>query len=963
MHKRTKLSLAALAALGAFSGLALAQTDESANKLERVEITGSHILSAGAVSPSPIQVIDSQQIAASGLTNLGDLLNSSPLFGEPSLSRTNSNFLTTAAGQATVNLRNLGDARTLVLVNGHRFVSGSPGGQAVDFNMIPTDFIDKIVIMTGGQSAAYGSDAVAGVVNVILKKDFQGVALNVKGGKSDKGDDSDMEASVTFGANLADNKGNIMAHFSASQQGAVYAKNHGVPTDMIGLALLTGDPNDLFKAQTPFYSSYSLYGKYTYYDASGNKLGSKAIDANGNPITPSTNGPAGDGVGATGFNRQAYRYLAVPVDRMLMATKGEYQITDSTQLYFEGTYGHSTASSNIEPLPLASTTVFPATGGLIPLTFNVNGTTVYNPYTPSWMQSAGATQYAFTRRMADMGPRTYTIDNDTYRVVGGAKGDLSATWSYDTYFGYGVTRQNQYGTGQVNIVNMMEALQVVPGPNGPQCYNAQAVAQGCVPLNVFGQGAITPAAAAYISAPVTQDSRVTQRYAGASVSGDALQLPAGPLGVALGYEWRAEGSSTIWDQLTQLGLNGGNATPNTIGKYQTNEIYAETHIPLLKDLPLIKTLDGTLAYRVGNYSTVGHTSSYNTGIDWAVNPTVRFRMSDSLSTRAPNISELYQGPEQTFPSVVDPCVGIKAGDTSTLGKACLADPGVAANVAANGKFTLTQADIQGVSGYVSGNPRLKAEQGNSITFGTAITPKGIPVLDKFSFTADYYWVNIRHAINTIDNQYALNQCYQNANPTYCGFITRFETGSAANSIGALKYVNSGAANTGGERTKGIDITANYADHVGPGRLAANLAFTHLFTLYVVPVDGAAIETSKGDVGAATNRTTLDLAYAYNNWNGSVRLNYIGASHLDQTWLTSNGFPTNSGKIGAVTYVNTQADYRLGKAQFYVGIDNLFNRGYPFIPTSINANTTGAATAADVYDPIGRRYYVGLRYKF
>jgi outer membrane receptor protein involved in Fe transport len=969
MHQRTRLSLAALAALGAMSGLAYAQSDSQATgtsgqQPQRVEVTGSHILSVNAESPAPIQVIDASQIAASGATNLGDLLSASPVFGEPTLNRTNSNFLTTAAGQTTVNLRNLGDSRTLVLVNGHRFVSGSPGSQAVDFNMIPTDFIDRIEVMTGGASAAYGSDAVAGVVNVILKRRFEGVAINLKGGKSEKGDDSDVEASATFGANLADNKGNIMAHISASQQGAAYAKDHGVPTDMFDEALLSGDPADLFKAQVPYYSSYSTVGKFTYYDANGNKLGSKGVDASGNPVTLSTNGPNGDGVGATGFNRQAYRYLAVPVDRVLLATKGDYQLNDAHQLYFEGTFGHSRSVANIEPLPLASTAVFPDSGGLIPLTFNVNGTTVYNPYTPSWMQSAGATQYAFTRRMADMGPRTYNLDNDTYRFVGGAKGDLTNTWSYDAYVGYGVTKQNQYGTGQVNVVNMMEALQVVPGANGPQCYNATAAAQGCVPLNLFGPSAITPAAAAYITAPVTQDSRVTQRYAGASVSGDALQLPAGPLGLALGFEWRSEASSTIWDQLTQLGLNGGNATPNTIGAYQTKEAYVETHIPLLKDLPAIKSLDGTLAVRAADYSTVGRTNSWNSGLDWAVNPTLRFRLTDSVSTRAPDISELYQGPQQTFPSgLVDPCVGVKAGDTSTLAQTCLANPGVAANVAQNGQFTLTQGDLQGVSGYVSGNPHLKSEQGNSITVGTVITPKSIPILDKFAFTVDYYYINIKHAINLIDNQYALNQCYVNNNPAYCSYITRFQTGSAANSVGALQYVNTADFNTGGERTKGIDVTVAYADRVGPGRLSGNLAFTHLMTLYVVPADGAPIETLKGNPGAATNRATLDLGYQLANWGVTGRLNYIGDSHLDQTFLSSNGFPTDSGKIGAVTYVDTQVTYKLGGAQLYGGVDNLFNRGYPFIPTGLSGNTTGTATAADVYDPIGRRYYLGMRYKF
>jgi len=957
MFKLNKMSSAVLVCMTTTAAFAQQQ-------LERVEVTGSHILSANSVSPSPIQVMTSADIASSGVTNLADLLATNPVFGSPTLNRSNSNFLTTAAGTQTVNLRNLGDARTLVLVNGRRFVSGSPGSSAVDFNMIPTDFIDRIEILTGGASSMYGSDAVAGVVNVILKKDFQGLNLNAKYGRSYKGDDVEKTVSATFGVNAPDNKGNLMTHISVTRQGEVRSANRDESAiDNQSLGTLDGIGSDLFKTRQPFFSSYAPSGRFVYSDAA-NKKHTVTIDANGNPVPFSTNGPNNDGVGATGFNRSAYRYIAVPVNRLLLSTKGDYNIAESQQVFFEATYANSRSVSHIEPLPLDSSTVFQATGGQVPLGFQVNGQQVFNPYAPSWMLNGDPNQtFSFRRRMADLGPRTYTLDSDTYRVLGGLKGDLTKTWSYETYAGYGVNKQAQLGTGQVNIVNFANALQVIPGPNGPQCLDPNAVAQGCVPANIFGANRLDPAAAAYISAPVTFNARTTQKLAGASINGEPFDLPAGPVGVALGWEWRQEYSSQLWDQLTLLGLNGGNATPDTVGKFQVNEFFAETHLPLLKSLPLVKTLDGVLAYRHGDYSTVGTTNSWNAGLDWAVNNTVRVRATQSLSTRAPNIGELYTGPSQTFPSVIDPCLGVMAGATDAKSVNCLADPGVAANVAANKSFTLTQSDIQGVSGFVSGNPRLKAEEGHSFTLGTVITPKDIPLLKNTTFSVDYYNINITHAINTVDQQYVLNQCYVHGIPSYCAFITRYGSNTSAASPGALRFVNTGGVNSGGTRAKGVDLTAAYSDIVGPGRLNAQLSYTHLINFYTIPQDGANKEPLTGNFGAAANRWNLDLGYQLGSWGVTGKLNYIGESHVDQTWLESNGFTLADGKVGAQVYLDGQVTYKWGKAQFYVGGDNLLNRKAPAIPSGVQGNTTGTNTAADVYDAIGRRYYVGMRYSF
>ena len=223
MHKRTLLSTAAIAALGLIASPAFAQ--EKAEQLERVEVTGSRILSFNAESAAPIQVLSAADIAASGVANLQELLLKSPVFGTPAISRTNSNFSTSSAGVSTVDLRNLGSNRTLVLVNGRRYVSGVPGSTAVDFNTIPADFIERVEVMTGGASSTYGSDAVAGVVNVILKRNFQGMRLDAQVGVSEEGDDKKKKVSATFGMNGADGRGNLMLNLSASQQGAVYSRD------------------------------------------------------------------------------------------------------------------------------------------------------------------------------------------------------------------------------------------------------------------------------------------------------------------------------------------------------------------------------------------------------------------------------------------------------------------------------------------------------------------------------------------------------------------------------------------------------------------------------------------------------------------------------------------------------------------------------------------------------------------
>jgi outer membrane receptor protein involved in Fe transport len=990
MHKRTLISSAALATLGLVASSTFAQAQPAnAQQLERVEVTGSRILSLNAESAAPIQVLNAADIAASGVANLQELLLKSPVFGTPAISRTNSNFSTSSAGVALVDLRNLGSNRTLVLVNGRRYVSGVPGDSAVDFNTIPADFIERVEVMTGGASSTYGSDAVAGVVNVILKRNFQGLRLDAQIGQSEEGDDKKKKFSLTFGMNGADNRGNLMVNLSASQQGAVYSRDRDfAAVDQASLgAFVTGDVKDIFTIQRPFYSGFAPQGTFSYAigrttPTAQNPTGSlinRSFTYNpaGQEITPSTNGPAGDGVGATGFNRSAFRTIAIPTDRVMLASKGEFNLSDAHTAFFEANYAASKTKTRLEPYPLASTDL----GGRIPAEFMVDGVLRRNPLVPDTIYNNaidadgdGLRDYTFTRRMSDVEVRGNKANRDTFRLLTGLKGDLVKGWSYETYVAHSYTKEGQTGTGQVNVMNFMNALSAVAdvddvNGNGNVteaiCKDAIARAQGCVPANVFGANTLSPEAARYIHAPSSLNTRLTQTLVGGTVSGEPFELPAGPLGLAFGAEYRKETSSTEFDALTQTGLNAGNALPNTAGSFDVKEIYAEARAPLLKNLPLIKTLDASAAVRQGKYSTVGNVTSWNGGLDWGLNTTFRVRANYAVSTRAPNISELYQAPSQTFPTgLADPCLGKTLTGTDAISVACRTNPGVVANMNANGgEFKLNQSDLQGVSGFDSGNPNLKAEKGKSTTIGIVVTPKTIDLLRDFTFTADYYKIKITDAINTPGRQYALDQCYGGGNTSFCNFITRRPADIGPNSAGSLEFIDETSANTGGDLVEGVDLTTSYRTRLGGGTLNARLAYTYIMKAYNQATPQADKDYSQGEVGNARNRWVLNLGYNIGNLGLAATTTYFGTSYLDDTFMRSNfpGSKKEDGKIKAKAYLDLQANYKLGNSEIYFGIDNATGTKAPPIISGLPGNTTGAETNASVYDAIGRRYYVGLRY--
>ncbi len=963
-----------------------------------VIVTGSRIASPNIVSVAPIQSTTVEQINDAGVTNIQELLLENPAFGAPTFARTNTAFLTSGTGIASIDLRNLGTNRTLVLVNGRRVVSGIPGSATVDLNVIPQQFIERVDTLTGGSSSLYGSDAVAGVVNFIYKTNFQGLEANAQYGITERGDDARYQANITAGGNFADDRGNMMVHFGYSNERGVLSRQRSNTRvdDLDTFWGVTGDPADYGVVSEPRLSGFAPQGSFnaggynfTYsptgqlqpcFTTNGAACNSLATDPNGNVIRPSI----GTGVGPNGFNRQAFRTIAVPVERYLFASRGHYDITDGIRFFAEGTYNRTSSSREIEPFALASNGVggiFPNTGGAVPLETLVNGALVRNPFVPDAIFNAatdtngdGIRDIQFSRRISEFGTRNGSTNRDFYRFVLGLEGNLAGDrFRWDVSYNYGRTSESQQSNGQVNVLNFRNALSAIPGEGGtPICADAAARAQGCVPINIYGLNSISPAAVAYIAADQTLQTRISQQQVQGNLSGTLVDLPAGPLGVAIGAEYRRESSFENNDALTNAGLNAGNALPDTSGSFDVKEVYGEINVPILSDTPFFQDLSVRAAGRISDYSTVGTIYTWNAGGDWSPVRGLRVRGTYARSVRAPNIGELFQGPAQTFPTgLVDPCIGVTATGGGALGDNCRAAPGVLENIAANGAFVSTQLDNQGISGFNSGNANLNEEKSTSYTIGAVLTAGDFGVGGVFSrlnLSVDYFNIRITDVITAAPRQFTLNQCYENNNAEFCQLIQRRVAATSVNSAGSIELINAPGINGGELFTDGIDAVLNWSAPVSFGgdgsTLGLRVSYTHLFEGYLIPLPGAGRDYFAGEIGAAKDRFTSSVFFQNKDFRVNFTGTYIGKSYEDDLSLASYDVGRFDVSVPSEFYLDSQVTFKAAtNYDFYFGVDNLLDNKAPNILSGSPFNVTGTDTAAGVYDVFGRRFYAGARLRF
>ncbi len=921
-------------------------------------------------------MIDALSVELSGEANAADILRQVPQIGVSGLSPTNSNFFTTSQGMNTIDLRNLGTDRTLVLVNGKRFVAGSSGSQVVDINMIPTALIESIDVVTGGASAVYGSDALAGVVNFNLNKNFTGIQAALQGGWNEVySTNSSMRASLTAGSDFADGKGNAVFSVSYDWSGAAYARSRPeTAVDCLSGGFFVG--GSALEQSCPFYSSYALGGVFRLSNAAGAASIQRVIDPTTGLIRPR--------VATDGFNRQGQRLNLVPLERTNFSSFVNYDVAPGHTLYFEGYYAKSESVSQIEPFPMESNNVYGMSEQVGQQQGIVAGVPLTNPFIPADLLalaiSRGANSIGFQRRSAEFGNRGSESTRSTARFVIGMEGEIGGGWDYDISYVWGQTVDTQFSNGQLNVANFRNALDAIDLDSNPLttndivCRDPIARAQGCIPVNIFipvtTVGNFTQEQINYLKADSTREQRIEQEVLSAAVSGDLFELPAGAVQAVFGMEYRLETSLDRPDVLSQQGLNGGNKAPVTQGQFDVYEAFAEIEVPLVVDAAWAKELTLHGAARISDYSTVGDTFAFAADLTWAVTEDIKFRGQYAQAVRAPNIAELFQGPSETFGVVVDPCNNLDlaspgTGPQGTVRTNCLANPAIAARAALPGGFVLTQAELQGTGGFVGGNPNLSEETATTYTFGFVFTPKFAKWAEPLVLTVDYFNIEIEDAIAAVGRNTTIDLCYQSAGlgSPYCGNVVRDVNG-------AIVEVNTGAANSRTLETSGIDVQLGYrwdlteafgsdGDDLGMLTLTINYQWLNNLTTTVLPGTAfEAVSESVGLMGAFRHEAQASLLYEIGDFMINFDANYVSDAH---------DFDTSDYDVPAVIpsqwFFDAQVRYNVLESTTLVfGVRNLTDE-FVFIGQGLAEIPTGWATDPSSYDGLGRRFYAGVRLRY
>ncbi len=938
MHKNNLLAKSVRLAL--ISGVTAATlnvpstfaAEEDGAKVERIEVTGSRIKRTDMETTVPITVLSREDIAQTGAINVADILNSSPVTIAGS-DQSNSAFSTTTVGLNTTSLRNLGDSRTLVLVNGRRFVSGvDPStGYAVDLNAIPTSMIERIEILKSASSAIYGSDAVAGVVNIITRKDFEGVEVNAQTGISDESDRNTKTVSLTSGKTWTG--GNAWVSLGYDDDEGIKATDRDFSKQ--DLAIYLDDDGNEYAG--PLNSSYAPQGKIGKYNGDGT------------PYKGSENS----------FNRASYRQLVTPLERKYAAAGLNMELSDKVSMFTELNWNTTkTNDSTIEPTPLDVVNDV--------WLKNRNGTggmDINSPLIPDALRNAliadGITnlnQTTFTRRMVEFGARSTDLERNTVRVATGFDWTINDAWASQTYLTWGRTDQLQDNGGQINKERAALALDVIEDANGDLvCANELARLQGCVPLDLFGAGTVSDEAVEYVISPAKATGQAEQFVLGSSVTGSLpVTLPGGDIGVAMGLEYREERGVYSPGDLAQTGASSTNQSDPTDGKLYSKDVYVEAILPVLDELEF------DLAARFADHSVTGGDWTWNAGLEYTPFESFKVRASAATAIRTPNISDLYGGKGETFATVSDPCNGIDATTTGNVADNCRSIQSISDRIATEGEFVLTQTERQGTGGTVGGNPDVKAETADTWSAGIIWQ-----IIDDLAFTLDYYDISVKDAISTTSRTTVLNRCFD-VDPS--NFSVDCNGAAIRDLNGALTDVNSGTANENNIDTSGIDAEFNYNLDLGPGNFKAQLVWNYT-NEYVVTgiVSGESIDYV-GEVLYPEHRANLNLSYALDAMSFAWRMRYWD-SVVDSIDGSNGNFTdgeslTTFNKIDAVLYHDVNASYAFSNGwEAMVGVRNLFDKQPPLLPQGSNSGATGINTASEAYDVTGRYFYAGITAKF
>jgi iron complex outermembrane receptor protein len=948
---RSGLALGMVGLVGA-TGTAVAQDQDDARTLDRVEVVGSRIKRVEAETSQPIFEVTQEDIQASGLTSIGDVIQNLTANG----SALGTTFNNGGDGSTRVSLRNLGTARTLVLVNGRRWISTGTGS-AVDLNSIPTAAVESIQILKDGASAIYGSDAIAGVVDIRLKSNYTGAEMSAQWGEYTDGDGRRQKYDFIIG--MDGDRGNVMIGAGFVKEDPVWAGDReisAVPT--FGLPAT----NTTFAGASGVGRRGRVIGTPNFTAANGG-----GILIPGRPGTSVDDFAPFNGL-TDGYNFAPENYLQTPQERVSFFMDGRYQVMDGVEFYTQATFNERKSEQILAAFPLG---IGPFAGGAFNA-LRLSANSIYNPF---------GVDVSWARRVSETGGRRFNQDVDNYQFTGGFQGDFMLGdnfFGWDVGYQYGKSERADQTFGLQFSTTLGRAIgpSFIDSAGVPRCGTPTAVIAGCVPFNPFApDGGITQEMLNYIGY-VDQSNRgndLTNYYA--NISGDLFELvETRPVAFAAGYEYRKESAFDQPDALTNAGLGSGNARTATSGGYSIDEFYLELNAPLLADLPLVHLLEFRAAGRYSDYSTFGDTTNFSAGLKWQPIEDLALRGNWSEGFRAPTVNNLFLGSADSFATINDPCSSQNFFGLSDEARARC----IAAGVPADGSYTQINSQIRITIG---GNPNLSPETAETQTLGFIYSPSWF---EGFDVSLDWYNIEIEDGIVTRSGQFIINSCYTGAAAAasfFCPLITRANTGIVTD----LRAV---PQNEAGFEVEGWDLTLRYNFDTDWGRfgIVSDSTYTSSWATKLLNAQTGNIDVTEnagqdgGDNAFNRIRSNLNVSWALGdfgfNWGARYYHHTKEACPFGPAIISGNA--ASVGFNPCSNYLDTSATFGSGyhvqgsstfhdvrgtwntpwNGQIGVGINNVFEKDPP-VSFNAFANSFNAA----LFDVPGRFWFVQYNQKF
>ncbi|RPF70571.1 TonB-dependent receptor domain-containing protein [Aurantiacibacter spongiae] len=742
---------------------------------EAIVVTGSRIQRRNVETAAPVAVVQDEEFELSGTVNVENVVNTLPQV-VPGITSNSNN---PGNGTASLNLRGLGEERTLVLVNGRRWMFYDTN-QIVDLNTIPSFLIDSVDVVTGGASAVYGSDALAGVVNFRLKE-VNGIEFGGQYSITDRGDGDRYEITGAIGSDFADGRGNVTVYGEYYNRKPVFQADREFSAfNLGGDPLVQGGSSFIPESRVNYQGNGSLAG--TQFAGGGNFLFDPAGSAR--PYT-----------GADAYNFAPVNYLQLPQDRYLLGGYASYEVFPFLEAYTEVSYVNNQVNAALAPTPIqvnANLDIDSLSQFLDPSV--VADLRQIDATETGDQANDGAVLFQVNRRLLEAGPRLNQDERNAFRVVGGIRGPIGNYLSYDAYYLYARTRNANIQQGNASLSKFIAGL------------DGTAVANGGIPINVFGLNSLTQDQVDSFIIQAQNGDESELQVASAAVSGtfgDFRLGTAEAVGFALGTEYREVASRFIPDTFLASGdVAGFNAGEPTQGGYNVKEVFGELNVPFETESGFRVELSGAGRYSDYSLDAVGGVWTYAGGIEIAPTPDITFRGQYQRAVRAPNVAELFAGSFVNFPQATDPC-STSAATSGALRDLCIANGVPAGSVGTPGIQPDSQIQVQ-----VGGNPNLQEETSDSYTFGVVLQPRFVP---GFTLTADYFDITVDDAIQTIGLQTSLDLCYLTAgdlnDPRCAGFV------NTRNPDGSFSRTNSpqlGGANVAELATSGIDLQMAYS---------------------------------------------------------------------------------------------------------------------------------------------------------